>query len=268
MEPQPKRVKLEPLSLKEETDDEKNESNGPSTKTETMALKEETDDEVGGDPPKTCEVSVREVNVKSEVDEKVVVEFFKKFLAMLREDDGQNTWRLFCDKGLDNMIQNYPYLAKIKCPEGLGREGYDDPQGNTALECLCETTEHPTCDQLEVIMALVDLGAEATDKCYDSCWQDYGYWDADKGHELLLSGHMPLEQHFFLDTIFRGIDEPEMINDILRLFLGMYEVGEDMSQVTADRVKTLPKLEAGVTHEAGGDFEKYLEEFKKENEQD
>jgi hypothetical protein len=99
---------------------------------------------------------------------------------------------------------------------------------------------------------------------------------------LVLSGYMPLRSESFmrdfrisysydftLDEWFACCEEPEDINEILSVLLGKVTAGGwlgcgDITPKIAANFENLPKLVAGITHEAGGDFAKYLSEYQKE----
>ena len=85
------------------------------------------------------------------------------------------------------------------------------------------------------------------------------------GYELIF---LKFRGSFMLDEMFESCEDPDMIDEILRVLLGKVKAGDSLGcgEITEEIVedfKNLPKLEVGVTHKAGGDFAQHLEEYQK-----
>ena len=148
----------------------------------------------------------------------------------------------------------------------------------TLFEWLCLSQEAMSGgrpDARDLMYELVCRGAVATEECYASIAEvGWDYINMDFMLVLVLSGFMPLESKsyscdFTLDEWFGGCGENENIDEILSVLLGKKTAGSrlgcgEITEEIAANFENLPKLEAGVTHEAGGDFAKYLDEYQKE----
>ena len=194
-------------------------------------------------------------------DDKTILGFFKKVSDMFGDDEYEYSGYI------EDKTDEYPDLLEVECPKGVN----DDWEGMTLLECLCSSADQPRPDVRDLMYDLVCQGAIATDKCYSLVF-DMG-WDSidmDTLLVLVISGYMPLKFRgaFMLDEMIEGCEEPDMIDEILRVLLGKVKAGDSLGcgEITEEIVKdfkNLPKLEVGVTHKAGGDFAQYLEEYEK-----
>ena len=194
-------------------------------------------------------------------DDKTILGFFKKVSDMFGDDEYEYSGYI------EDKTDEYPDLLEVECPEGVN----EDWEGMTLWECLCSSADEPRPDVRDLMYDLVCQGAIATDKCYSLVF-DMG-WDSidmDTLLVLVLSGYLPLKFRgaFMLDEMIEGCEEPDMIDEILRVLLGEVKAGDSLGcgkineEIVKD-FKNLPKLEVGVTHKAGGDFAQYLEEYEK-----
>lgn len=194
-------------------------------------------------------------------DDKAILGFFKKVSDMFGDEEYEYSGYI------EDETDEYPDLLEVKCPEGVN----DDWEGMMLLECLCSSTDQPRADVRDLMYDLVCQGAIATDKCYSLVF-DMG-WDCidmDTMLVLVLSGYLPLKFRgsFMLDEMIEGCEEPDMIDEILRVLLGEVKAGDSLGcgEITEEIVedfKNLPRLQVGVTHKAGGEFAQYLEEYEK-----
>ena len=194
-------------------------------------------------------------------DEKVILGFFKKVSDMFGDDEYEYSGYI------EDKIDDHPDLLEVKCPGGVN----DDWEGMTLLECLCSSTDQPRPDVRDLMYDLVCQGAIATDKCYSLVFgMGWGYINMDLMLVLVLSSYIPLKFRgsFMLDEMIEGCEEPDLIDEILRVLLGKVKANDSLGcgKITEEMVKdfkNLPKLEVGVTHKEGGEFAKYLEKYQK-----
>ena len=195
--------------------------------------------------------------------EKVIFSFFQKISDMFGDDEYD----------IEDTIDQYPGLMKATCPEGVN----DEWEGMTLFECLCYSQEAGSGgkpDARDLMYELVCRGAIATEECYASISEvGYDHINMDLMLVLVISGHLPLKSKyddFTLDEWFQGCGDSEDIDEILKVLLGEVKAGSwlgcgDITERVAANFEHLPKLEAGVTHEAGGDFAQYLSKYQTES---
>ena len=181
---------------------------------------------------------------------------------------------------VEAMAKEEPNLLKCKCPRLDGDNIEDDEddssyalcdwEGHTALECMCMAFSNG-CDAWEILLQLVQLGAVATNTCYNISAFPWGITNVDVIGPLLLAGFMPLDGSlpFFLDEMVDRHDgDPTLelcgdhgIAGIMEILNRRVAVGSNLCNVrVTERVmenfQKLPELRPGVTHEEGGDFDK------------
>lgn len=171
-----------------------------------------------------------------------------------------------CDKksrhlgdNLVNMIAEYPELLSIQ----FQHKEYGQV---TATEFICCHRLNTSCRDL--LFDLISHGAKATYKCYEEAIEYYNFIEC-----LLLSGYMPIEFRAgkkFLDCMMEDHsymnDDKETNEDIFRLLLGQVKPGDQFSfgeitELHIENLKSLPQLNAGVTHKKGGAFDDALKEY-------
>ena len=195
--------------------------------------------------------------------DKVIFSFFQKISDKFGDDEYD----------IEGTIDQYPGLMKATCPEGVN----DEWEGMTLFECLCYSQEAGSGgkpDARDLMYELVCRGAVATEECYASIAEvGYDHINMDLMLVLVISGHLPLKSKyddFTLDEWFQGCGDSEDIDEILKVLLGEVKAGSwlgcgDITERVAANFEHLPKLEAGVTHEAGGDFAQYLSKYQTES---
>lgn len=192
------------------------------------------------------------------VDNEKAVEFFKK----IKE---RSEWGSL-DEDSKKMIKDNPELLKIKCP-GCDDEELEDWQGFKVVECLCAEM---TAGSRDLLVVLVEAGAEITDKCY-SIVSSEDVTTVDFYEVLLASGHLP-SNCFYLDVMVDCYDgEPLEDNDLdrcMEMLLKRHTLetccGFGSLQHLYERSCKLPVLKAGVTHSKGGPFAKFKKEWLKQ----
>lgn len=195
------------------------------------------------------------------IDDKTVQKFFRK-LAELK-DEG------FLDDECEQMVEKEPKLLSCKCPNEVARDlgGCVFHTEFTAAEYLCS---NHTVGSRDLLVELVELGAMATDKCYDLAIEEVT--SSDFIAVLLLSGYLPDSSSgsFFLDCMVEFCDDkPELLlGDIMRLLQRKgVQAGDsfgfgEIKACSVKKLENLPELQAGVTHEEGGSFAKFLENYE------
>lgn len=187
------------------------------------------------------------------VEEGIVKEFFNEL-----ENDCDKR-RGVLGKKIEQLVKTHPALLEAT---------YDHPEYGlvTATEFLC-------CHQLstssrDLLYELIQLGAKATTKCYKESLHFYNFVEC-----LLITGYMPIDLEGgekFLDQMMDHHsyfkDDVETQEDILRLLLGLAEVGDqfcfgELTEANLKRLKQLPDLEPGVTHKQGGQFDDILQDY-------
>jgi len=195
--------------------------------------------------------------------DKVIFSFFQKIADMFGDDEYD----------IEDTLDQYPDLIEATCPEGVN----DEWEGMTLFECLCYSQEKGSGgrpDARDLMYELVCRGAVATEECYASIAEvGWDHINMDLMLVLVISGQMSLKSkydYFTLDEWFEGCGESEDIDEILKVLLGEVKAGSwlgcgDITERVAANFEHLPKLEAGVTHEAGGDFAQYLSKYQTES---
>ena len=180
------------------------------------------------------------------------------------------------------MIKKYPQLLDAKCPQDIkgkcidGKE-FSIAKGCTATEVCCQL--YGRADSWELLTVLVEVGAKATDRCYNELMSGYGV-AYDHFIVLLLSGYMPLQAgeythySYLLDRVVDGLnclegnqDEPGWTTlEMLKILYKTIELGDQLSCGVTDsflitNINKLPQLQAGITHEKDGPMDELLKRF-------
>ena len=208
----------------------------------------------------------------SEQDNAIVLKFFQKLNYILEEQQG------VFDVEMKEMIKKYPQLLDAKCPEDIKGKCIDGKEcsiakGCTATEVCCQL--YGRADSWELLTVLVEVGAKATDRCYNELMSGYGV-AYDHFVVLLLSGYIPLltSKSPTVDDFVRGLNEEEgneyvpgpMTLEMLSILYKTVMLGDrlnsvDIGSLIIDNINNLPQLQAGVTHVKDGPLDELLKRY-------
>jgi hypothetical protein len=167
---------------------------------------------------------------------------------------------------LFQIIKDHPFVLNEKCPEGVQDTSSDEFNEETysAAEYLCHITKR-TAGTRDLLYDLVQLGAIVTQKCYELIAEEE--LETNFAVVLLLSGVFPKDISVW-DNIEGEYED--MAETIVQILSGKVKVDDHVgcgtiTEADLQRLKNLPKLKAGVTHEKGGHFDQYLDSLKEDN---
>lgn len=147
--------------------------------------------------------------------------------------------------------------------------------GYTAMERLSDP-DVQTTDGMEMLEVLVNMGAKATDACYDVAYDEDGAPILTTHEVLLCSGYIP--GNMYLDNLFElqeekggmGLDDPffQRIVNALHLKVETNKQIDGFNVVCTHRIfENLQQLQPkmGVHYAKDGPFDKFSNKWLKEN---
>ena len=177
------------------------------------------------------------------------------------------------DMEAKGMIEEHPGLLSYDKYENKVKEHC------TIAEYLCQ--DLPDVGERDLLHELLNLGAEATDKCYQHALDFDGLTHPDIVLCLLQTGRFPIEKiqvgygkpDFFLDLMVEGADDVEMLDECMKLLVlsskvkvgDWFSFGNIKSSMVQRFHANFPKLEPGVTHKVDGPFAELESTWRAQN---
>lgn len=190
------------------------------------------------------------------VDKETANAFFVK-IQELKEDGG-------LDEEAEEMIEKHPGL--------LSFDKYEDEDGEhcTIAEYLCK--DLLGAGERDLLCELLNLGAEATDKCYQHALDpNDGITNPDFVLCLLQTGRFPAQikvefhEGFFLDLMVERADGVDTLDECMELLVQRKLPSSMKSSMVQRFHANFPKLEPGVTHKVDGPFAELESTWRAQN---